>query len=161
MDVNSVMGAYNMNSLWNNINQNGSSTVSTFPLINNLDSTVNETYNSNNFFGQTTNTQLQDIYQQIEPSYNIPVTYNQNGSFNVSPNTTSPNIMSLLNSNNSTSDSLTESLLSQYSTTESGAAQSYYSSILSSNPTTLYNSISSLGAMASSAQSPSVLNTVA
>lgn len=159
MNVGSVMNTYDMTSLWNNMNQNSSSTVASFPMINSVDSTVKESYDSKNYFGQTTNTDLQDIYKQLEPDYGIPITYNQNGSFSASSSTTSPNLMSLLNSNASNSESKTENLLSQYSTAESSSLKSYYSSILSSNPQNLYNTINSLSASAS--QNPSVINTTA
>jgi hypothetical protein len=153
MDVNSVMSTYNLNSLWNSINPNSSSTSSTVPLINNVDSTVQENYSSMNYSGQTTSTELQDIYQQVEPSYGIPLSYNQNGNLSVPISTTLPtnglsatdsNIISLLNSDNSTSDNLSENILSQYTSIEDGTYNPTLSSILSNNDGNLYNAVNSL-----------------
>lgn len=146
MDVNGVMSAYNMNSIWNNINPMNSST-STVSLINNVDSNVQENYSAMNYFGQTTNTELQNIYQQVEPSYGMPLTYDQNGNFMIPSNTSSmsnSNIISLLNSNISASDNTTENILSQYTSIENGTFSPNISSILSSSPYNVYNTINSL-----------------
>lgn len=153
MDVNSVMSAYNMNSIWNSVNPLNSSSSSTVSLINNVDSTVHENYSEMNYFGQTTNTELQDIYQQVEPDYGIPFTYDQNGNLSISSNTPLPtngltmsnsNIISLLNSDNSSTDNLTENILSQYTSIENGTFTPNISSILSTNPYNVYSTIDSL-----------------
>lgn len=153
MNVSSVMNTYNLNSLWNNLNPNNSST-STVPLVNNVDATVNENYTAMNFSGQTTSTELQDIYQQVEPDYGVQLTYNQNGNLSIPTTTTLPtnglstadsNIISLLDSGNSSSDNSLLNILSQYNSIEDGTFNLDLSSILSSNPSTLYSSINSLG----------------
>ena len=152
MDVNSVMNTYNMNSLWNNINPNNSSSTSSIPMIDNVDSNVQENYTSMNYFGQNTTTELQDIYQSVEPNYGIPLTYNQNGALSIPTSTTLPtdassnsNIISLLNSGNSSTDSSLLGILSQYNSIEYGTYQPNPSSILSTNPNNIYSSIDSLG----------------
>lgn len=153
MNVSSVMNTYNLNSLWNNLNPNNSST-STVPLVNNVDATVNENYTAMNFSGQTTSTELQDIYQQVEPDYGVQLTYNQNGNLSIPTTTTLPtnglstadsNIISLLDSGNSSSYNSLLNILSQYNSIEDGTFNPDLSSILSSNPSTLYSSINSLG----------------
>lgn len=153
MDVSSVMGNYNMNSIWNSINPMNSSS-STVPLINNVDSSVQENYTSMNYFGQSTSSELQDIYQKVEPNYGMPLTYDQDGNFSIPSNTTIPtsglpvseqNIISLLNSNNSVSDNLNENILSQYTSIENGTFTPNISSILSANPYIMYNTINYLG----------------
>lgn len=169
MDVNSVMNTYSMSSLWSSLNPSNSSTSSTTPLIDNVDSNVQQNYTSMNYFGQSTNTELQDIYKQIEPSYGMPVTYDENGNFTMPTSTTPPtnglspdesNIISLLNSGSSTSDNLSQSLMSQYNSIENGTFSSSLSSILSSNPYEVYNSVDSLG-MDQSQGSSSVIDTTA
>lgn len=154
MDINSVMSTYNMNSIWNSINQLNSSSLSNVPLINNVNSSVQESYTAKNYFGQTTNTELQDIYQQVEPNYGIPFTYDQNGNFTMLADTTLPtdglplansSIISLLNSNTSTINNLTENILSQYNSIENGTYTPNISSILSNNQYDIYSTINSLG----------------
>lgn len=150
MDVNIAMDTYNLNSLWNSLNPNSSDTA-TAPLINNLDATINENYTAMNYSGQTTSTELQDIYQQVEPNYGIPLTYNENG--NMSIPTTLPasglsnddsSIVSLLNGDNTSSENSLINILSQYNSIEDGTFQTNLSSILSSNFNNLYSSIDSL-----------------
>ena len=155
MDVNSVMNTYNMNSIWNSINPNSSSSTSSIPMINNVDSSVQSNYTSMNYFGQTTSTELQNIYQQVQPSYGVPLTYNQSGNFTMPTSTTLPtnglstdnsNIISLLNSGNSSTDNSISNIISQYNSIENGTFTPNISSILSSNPSTLYNAVDLLGA---------------
>jgi hypothetical protein len=152
MDVNSIMNTYNMSSLWNNLNSNNN-TSSTVPLVNNVDSSVQESYNSMNYFGQNTNTELQSIFQQVEPTYGIPLTYTNSGNLIMPTNTSLPtdgispsesNIVSLLQSNNSTEANSEENLLSQYTSIENGTFQPNLSSILSSNLYGMYSNVSSL-----------------
>lgn len=154
MDANNTMNIYNMNSIWNNINPENNSSSSKVPLINNVDSTVQENYTSMNFSGETANTELQDIYKQIEPNYGIPVTYDENGNFIMPSDTPLPtnglsstdsNVISLLNSNNSNYENSTENLLYQYNSIENGIYEHSLSSILSNNPYNVYNTIDSLG----------------
>lgn len=153
MNVNSVMNAYDMSSLWNSINpmSNSSSSV---PLINNVDNAVKENYTSLNYSGQNTNSELQNIYQQIQPNYGMPFTYDQNGNFSMPTSTSLPtnglsavdlNIISLLNSNNSATDNSMEGIMSQYSSIENDTFKPDFSSILSFNPYSIYNAVYSLG----------------
>lgn len=152
MDVNSVMSTYNMSSLWNSLNSNSSNT-STVPLTDNVDSSVQEQYTSMNYFSGSTSTELQDIFKQVEPTYGIPLTYNQSGDLSIPTNTTPPtnglapseeNIVSLLQSNNSAGDTIDGNILSQYDSIENGTFQANFSSILSSNPYNMYSSINSI-----------------
>lgn len=152
MNVYSVMNTYNLNSLWNNLNSNNNS-ASTVPMINNIESSINENYTEMNYSGQTTSTELQDIYKLVEPSYGIPLTYNQNGTMFI-PTSTTPltdglsnansNIISLLNNGITSSDSSLLNILSQYNSIEDGTFKPVLSSILSSNPSTIYNTVNSL-----------------
>lgn len=153
MNVNSVMSTYNLNSLWNNLNSN-SSTTSAVPLVDNLDDAVKENYTAMNYLGQTTSSELQDIYEQAEPDYGISLTYNQNGNLSIPAVTDLPtnglstgesNIVSLLDSQNSTSENSFINILSQYSAIEDGTYETSLSSILSNNASAVYNSINSLG----------------
>lgn len=169
MDANNIMNVYNTNSIWNNINPENNSSSSTVPLINNVDSTVQENYTSANYFGETTNTELENIYEQIEPNYGVPIKYDENGNFIMPSTTTLPadgltpadsNIISLLNSNNSDYDNLTENILYQYNSIESGTFKPSLSSILSTNPYNVYNTIDSLRTNESQ-NSNSTINTFA
>ena len=152
MDVNNVMSTYNMSSIWNSISP--LNTSSTVPLISNLDSAIKDNYSEMNYSGQNTNTELQDIYQQVEPNYGIPLTYDQKGNFSIPSNTSlqtngltasDSNIISLLNNNNSATNNLTENIISQYTAMENGTFNQDISSILSTNPYNLYSTIDSLG----------------
>lgn len=157
MDVNSIMNTYNMSTLWNNLNPN-SSTAPSVPMINNVDSSVKEQYTAMNYFGNSNNTELQDIYQQVEPTYGIPLTYNQSGNLTMPTNTTLPtdrltpneeNIVSLLQNSNPVGNTLEENILSQYTEIEDGTFKSSLSGILSSdilsaNPYNIYSAINSL-----------------
>ncbi|AGX44720.1 hypothetical protein [Clostridium saccharobutylicum] len=154
MNISSTMNIYNMNSIWNNINPENNSSASKVPLVDNIDSTINENYNLENYSGENTNTELQNIYSQIEPNYGIPISYDSHGNITMPSDTTVPtdglnsndsNIISLLKSNNSSYDNLTENLLSQYTSIENGTFTSNLSSILSSNPYDIYSTIDSLG----------------
>ena len=165
MNVSNVMSTYNMSTMWNNIN----SSTGSAPLFNNIDATVKENYTALNYSGQTTSTELQDIYQQIEPTNGISVTYNQNGDISTATSTTLPtnglttqesNTISLLKSMNSATDNSLLSIESQYSSIENGTYSTSLSSILSSNPSTLYNSISSLGARQAATSGTSLDTTV-
>lgn len=152
MDVNNVMNTYTMRSLWNNLNSNSSST-SSISMVGNVTSSVNEQYISENYFGKNSNTELQDIFQQVEPTYGIPLTYNQSGDLTIPMNTTLPtdgltpseeNVVSLLQSGNTTGDTIEENILSQYTAIENGIYKTSLSSILSSNPYSTYSAIDSL-----------------
>ncbi len=143
MNVNSVMSIYNMSSLWNNINPDNTSTA-TAPLIDNIDSSVKENYTAMNYSGQTTSTELQDIYQQVEPTYGISGTYNQNGTFSTpTPTTTTlptdgmtsqeSSTVSLLDSMNYSKGNSLSNIISEYDSIEDGTYQTSLSSILSSN----------------------------
>lgn len=151
MDVNSVMNTYYMNSLYNTLNF--TSTSSSVPLVNNIDSTVQGNYTASNYFGNNTSSELQDIYKQVEPTYGTPLTYSSSGDLSIPTNITPPsdglspsesNIVSLLQSNNTTTDNMDEDVLYQYNAIENGTYQDACSSIFSSNPCNVYNTINSL-----------------
>ncbi|WP_459479943.1 hypothetical protein [Clostridium saccharoperbutylacetonicum] len=150
MDVNTVMSTYNLNSLWNDLNPNNSSTISTVPLVDTVDATVKEDYTVMNYSGKTTSSELQDIYSQLEPEYGISLTYNQNGNLSIPNTTTLPvngddsNIISLLNSGNTASQNSLESMVYEYNSIENGTYKLDISSILSSNSSTFYSYIDSL-----------------
>ena len=123
MDVNGVMSSYNMSSVWNSINPLNSSSGSTVPLVSNIDSSIKENYTAEDYFGGTASSELQEIYKQIEPDYGIPLTYDQNGNVSAASSsltTDNSNILSLLNSGNSDTDNLTESILNNYTAIENG-----------------------------------------
>jgi hypothetical protein len=167
MDVNSIMNVYNMTSTWNSLSPMNNSSSTTVPLIDNIDSTVQENYNSMNYFGENTNSELQNIYKQIEPNYNIPITYDKNGDITTASNniglTTNglnSNIISLLNSNNTANDNLTQNILSQYNDMENGTLNTSISSILSTNPTNLYNAINLLAVNQSQDLTQNIINTL-
>lgn len=152
MDVNGIMSTYNMNSLWNSFNANSRST-SSVPMMNNVDSSVQEQYLSTNYFGGNISSELQNIFQKVEPTYGVPLTYNKSGDLTMPTNTTLPtngldpsenNIVSLLESNNTVESGIQENILSQYNSIENGTYKSNLSSILSSNPYNMYSSIDSL-----------------
>ena len=136
MNVNSVMNTYNLSSL---LNSNMG-----VPLVSNINSAVNENYEIMNLSGQNTNSELQDIYQQVEPTLNMPITYDQNGNINFQSNTSLPsnasslvdsNVSNLLQDSNLTNNSFYSNVLSQYDAIKNGTYQMSLSSILSSNPT--------------------------
>lgn len=152
MDVNSVMSTYNLNSLWNSVNPNNTST-STVPMVSNIDSTVKDKYTSDSYFGKSAASQLQNIYQSIEPNYGSSLTYDEKGNMAFPTATTLPasgegtedsNIISLLNSSNSASDNCFSNILSQYNSIENATFKTDESSILSSNSIGLYSYVSSL-----------------
>ena len=135
MDVGSVMNTYNMMSLWNSFNLSGSSNV---PLVSNLNSLVQENYTESNYFGTSTSSELQDIYEQIEPDYGTGLTYDSSGNLTIPSNTTIPisglstentNIVSLLQGGESSSDLASMNLLNNYDALESGIYQSSYSKL--------------------------------
>lgn len=153
MNVNSLMSTYNLNSLWNSLNPSSTSTTSV-PLIDNVDSSINQEYNSMEFSGQTASTELQNIYQQVEPDYGISMTYKQDGSMSLPTTTTlssdgsseyNSGTISLLNSGNSSSENTLNNIMSEYTSIEDGTYQPNLSSILSNDPSTLYSTIDSLG----------------
>jgi hypothetical protein len=142
-----------MTSLWSSISQTKTSNSSGIPMISNVDATVQENYTKMNYQGQNTNTELQNIYKQIEPTLGIPLTYDAAGNltfpnnFNTLNNGLSSmgsNIISLLKSDNPTGDTIDTNILSQYNAIEDGTYQYNLSSILSSNLNGMYNNISSL-----------------
>ncbi|MDT8719061.1 hypothetical protein IAI10_20640 [Clostridium sp. 19966] len=141
MDVNNVMSTYNLSSLWNNLNGNSSSS-STVPLISNVDASVDENYKVKNYSGGTSASELQDIYQQVEPDYGVGMTYDQNGNMTIPSTTSLPtdgisasesNMVSLLNSDTSPAENLFSNVLSEYNSFEDGTFQENLSSILASN----------------------------
>jgi hypothetical protein len=147
------MSTYNLNSLWNSLNPSSTSTTSV-PLIDNVDSSINQEYNSMEFSGQTASTELQNIYQQVEPDYGISMTYKQDGSMSLPTTTTlssdgsseyNSGTISLLNSGNSSSENTLNNIMSEYTSIEDGTYQPNLSSILSNDPSTLYSTIDSLG----------------
>jgi hypothetical protein len=153
VNVNSLMSTYNLNSLWNSLNPSSTSTTSV-PLIDNVDSSINQEYNSMEFSGQTASTELQNIYQQVEPDYGISMTYKQDGSMSLPTTTTlssdgsseyNSGTISLLNSGNSSSENTLNNIMSEYTSIEDGTYQPNLSSILSNDPSTLYSTIDSLG----------------
>ena len=124
MDVNSIMNTYNLNSLWNNISPYASSSSSNIPMTGNIDSTVQQEYSAASFFGQTISNERQTIFQHVEPTYGIPLTYGPSGNLtipsNITPqsNTSSSadsSIISLLRNNNSTEATSNENILSMAS----------------------------------------------
>lgn len=151
MDVNSVMSTYDMSSLWNTLNS--TSINSAVPLVSNVNSHVQEEYTASNYFGQTPDEELQDIYQHVEPTYGAPLTYSRSGDLSIPANTQLPddclsaadsNIISLLQSADTGTASTDENILSQYDAIENGTYQYCISSILSENPYDIYNAVSSL-----------------
>lgn len=151
MNVSSVMNTYYLSSLWNNMNLNNSS-VSTVPAVNNIDSTVKKDYAAMNSSGQTTSAELQDIYQQVEPNYGISLTYNQDGTISLPVsnklptnelNTTDSNNISLMDKKNSSTDNTFIDAQSQDKSIEEGNYKSSISSILSNNPSIIYNTVNS------------------
>lgn len=153
MDVSNVMNTYNLSSLWSDLNSSNSVTT-IVPLVDNVDAAVKENYTSMNYSGQTTSTELQNIYQQVEPDYGTSLTYNQNGNMSIPTITTLPtnglntvdsNVISLLNSGNTSSENSLINILSQYNSIQDGTFQTDISSILSNNPSNLYSYIDSLG----------------
>lgn len=151
MNVNSVMNTYNMGNLWSSFNDNTTSGVDN---INNVDSAVQEQYASENYFGGSTSAELQNIFQQIEPTYGIPLTYDKSGNLSIPKESDLPvdgmqsdeeNIVSLLQNGSSSPDTtMDENILSQYDSIENGTFDSNLSSILSSNPYNMYDNINSL-----------------
>ena len=144
MNVNSVMNTYNMNSLWNSINPQSSSSSSSVPLVSNVDSAVNESYAVSNFSGGTTSTQLQDIFQQVEPDYGISLTYDQHGNLSTPSSTASTAtsgesststgasmIVSMLNNGNTTEENSIENIISQYGAVQNSLYNQSLSSVLS------------------------------
>jgi len=144
MNVNSVMNTYNMNSLWNSINPQSSSSSSSVPLVSNVDSAVNESYAVSNFSGGTTSTQLQDIFQQVEPDYDISLTYDQHGNLSTPSSTASTAtsgesststgasmIVSMLNNGNTTEENSIENIISQYGAVQNSLYNQSLSSVLS------------------------------
>ncbi|WP_234121589.1 hypothetical protein [Clostridium hydrogenum] len=153
MDINNVMNTYNMTSLWNSMNSLGTSGSSSVPLVDNVDSAVEENYAQANYFGQNTNSELQNIYNQVEPTYGIPLTYDSSGNITSPTTTTLPspdtsteysNILPLIQSSESTSELNSENILNEYDSIENGTYQENLSSILASNSNGTYNSDSSI-----------------
>lgn len=151
MNINSVMNTYDMSSLWNNLNS--TSINSDIPLVSNINSAVQEDYTASNYFGQTPNEELQDIYQHVEPTYDAPLTYSKSGDLSIPTSTQLPddglsaadsNIISLLQSANTGIASTDENILSQYDAIENGTYENCISNILSGNPYDIYNAVSSL-----------------
>lgn len=137
MDVDSVMNTYNMMSLWNNLNQPGASS-SSVPLVSDLNSSVQEDYMKDNCMGENTTSELQDIYDQVEPNYDTGLTYDSSGNLTIPNNITvptsglsteNPNIISLLQGGESSSDLSSMNILNNYDALESGIYQSSYSKV--------------------------------
>ena len=154
MDVNNLMGINNMNSFLNSAYKVNGTQSSIVPMVNSVDAIVKNNYTSNSYFGQDTKDQLKDIYQKVDPTYGMPVTYNKSGGLDLIKKATpsvdglspaSPNIISLLQINNSAASSDIQSILSQYTAMETKTFQPNISSGLSSN---LYNSYTTAGSLA-------------
>ncbi|MDD7792892.1 hypothetical protein [Clostridium sp. 'White wine YQ'] len=153
MDVNSVMNNYTMSSLWKSINPNSNTVSATVPLIENVDSSVNNNYLKNNYFGGTTDSELTSIYKQVEPDYGIPLVYSKSGDLSI-PNDVAPNtngvsiedsnILALLQSNSSNGDPIDTNILGQYESIENGTYKNSVSSILNTNPYDMYSSVDTL-----------------
>ncbi|MDR3598789.1 hypothetical protein [Clostridium sp.] len=151
MNVDSVMSNYNLNSYWNSLNSNNSTSSNIFS-ISNIDENVKDSYTKKSISGESTSSELQDIYKQLEPTYGVNLTYDQNGNMSIpttsavtDPSTSNEqNLISLFNSSNSTDNSF-NNILSQYNSIEDGINNLQISSILSSNPSSLYSYINSLG----------------
>lgn len=153
MDVSNVMNTYDMTSLWNSINPSGTSSYSSVPLVDNLNSAIQGSYEQAGYFGESANSELQDLYNQIEPSYNIPLTYDSSGNLSIPTSTDLPsnglsvedsNILSLIQGSESNSELANTSILNEYNDIEDGTYQTNISSILSSNPYNMYNYVDSL-----------------
>lgn len=154
MNVDSVMSTYNLNSYWNSLNSSNSTSSNIFT-TDNIDDSVKESYTEQNLDGGTTSSELQDIYKQLEPTYGANLTYDQNGNMSIPTTSTvtdptisnESNLLSLFNSSNSDNNSF-NNVLSEYNSFEDGADKMQISSILSSNPSNIYNYISSLASNA-------------
>lgn len=138
MNVSSVMNTYNLTSLLDSPNSMG------VPLVTNVNTAVNENYELMNFSGQNTNSELQDIFQQVDPTLNLPVTYDQNGNINFQNNLTLPssvssfdesNMSTLLQDSNLIGDSIYSNVLPLYDAIKNGAYQMGLAGVLSSYPT--------------------------
>lgn len=153
MDVGSVMNTYSMMSLWNSINPSSGSSSASVPLVDNLNSTIQESYEQAGYFGESTNLELEDIYKQIEPTYSIPLTYDSSGNLSIPTSTDitsnglsikESNVLSLIQSGESSSELNSTNILNQYNDIEDGTYQNNISSILSSNPYNMYSYVDSL-----------------
>lgn len=150
MNIDSVMSTYNLNSYWNSLNSTNSTSSNIFS-GGNIDDSVKENYTEQNFQGSTTSSELQGIYKQLEPTYGVDLTYDQNGNMSIPTNSavTDPsissesNLLSLFNSGNSSNNSF-NNILSEYNSIENGTDKLQMTSILSSNPSDTYSYISSL-----------------
>lgn len=127
----SSMSTYNMSTLWSNL-INNSSTISSISKINNVDSAVKEQATVDKYSGTTTADELQSIYEQENPTYGMPVTYDTKG--NLTTSTTLPtdgltstqrNTISMLQNSisSSSTDSIAtkeSSILAQYTAIKEG-----------------------------------------
>ena len=157
MDVNSVMGINNMNSLLNSVNKVNGSKPSMVPMVGNVDATVKNDYTPNSNFEKNTNAQLQDIFQRVDRADATPLTYNKSGDLTSNKNISlsidglSPdnsNKTLLLKNTNSAASSDLQSIFSQYKALETKTFQPNISSALSA---TIYNSNSTAGSSANAA----------
>lgn len=153
MDVSNDMNTYYMTSLWNSINPSGTSSSASVPLVDDLNSTIQESYEQAGYFGESTNSELEDLYKQIEPTYNIPLTYDSSGNLSIPTSTDIPsnglsvedsNILSLIQGSESSSELAGMNILNEYNDIEDGTYQNNISNILSSNPYNMYSYVDSL-----------------
>lgn len=149
MNIDSIVNNYNMSSLWNTLSSNNSS-------LSQINSVEADYLNSSTqqqialISGESTNSQVQNIFNQIDPFYNITSEYNNlsNSSGSVTGNnvvSSGSDITSLLQSLNTSGNIVSSDIMSQYMGIENGTYQAAVTNILSSNPYTVYSSISSLG----------------
>lgn len=153
MDVGSVMNTYSMMSLWNSINPSGSSSSINVPLVSNLDSSVQEEYKEENYFGKSTNSELQDIYKQVEPSYSSSLSYDSFGNLSTPNSTAAPssgvsteysNMLPLIQNGESSSELTNMNIFSQYNSIADGVYQNLFSKLYPSNQYKTYNYAASL-----------------
>lgn len=142
MDVSSVMSNYEISSMFDNSNS--------MPLVNNLTSAIDESYTVSNYLGETNSNELQDIYESVDPSYNMPVTYDQNGNMTYKSESYSPvsaensynsSMLALINSEDNSNMDPMNNVLAQYDSIEDGTYITNISSILQKNDGALYNAL--------------------
>ncbi|SHK51523.1 hypothetical protein SAMN02745163_03937 [Clostridium cavendishii DSM 21758] len=139
--ITSTMNNYNMSSFFNTMSDPNSS--KNIPLINSVDSYVQDSYTESKLNGISQNQELQNIFNTIEPTINT--------SSNIVP--TSPTAFSdlqdsmeqgLINSLQGGSSYIDSSTLSIYNSIENGSYKPSSASIMTTNPYTMYNNVDSM-----------------
>lgn len=153
MDVGSVMNTYSMMSLWNSVNPSSGVSSANVPLVSNLDSSVQEEYKEENYFGKGTNSELQDIYNQVEPSYSSSLSYDSSGNLSKPNNAALPsrgisteysNILPMIQNGESSSELANMNVFSQYNSIADGTYQNLFSKLYPSSQYKMYNYTDSL-----------------